>query len=239
MVNKINIAIDGYSSCGKSTVAKELAKKLEYGYVDTGAMYRAVTYYLLQNGIIKDGIVDVNMAIDSLNEIKIEFKHNSKTNKSETFLNGVNVESEIRSPQVSKSVSSVSRIKEVREKLTFLQKKLGEQKGIVMDGRDIGAFVLPNAELKIFMISDLDLRVERRYTELRNKGYKTSHSEVKENLLQRDYEDSNRKESPLTQADDAEVIDNSDATIDQLVNHIFTLVNSKINTTPKNVNHND
>lgn len=217
---KINIAIDGYSSCGKSTIAKLLANDLEYTYVDTGAMYRTVTYYLLKNGLIKDGKIFIDAAVNALNDINITFKYNPKRNCSDTYLNGENVENEIRSPKISSLVSGVSKIKEVRQKLIATQKKIGEGKGVVMDGRDIGTAVLPNAELKIFLTADIDIRTERRYQELLAKGYETTHKEVRENLISRDYEDSHRKENPLVKAEDAIEMDNSETTIDELLQNI-------------------
>lgn len=217
---KINIAIDGYSSCGKSTIAKLLANDLEYTYVDTGAMYRTVTYYLLKNGLIKDGKIFIDVAINALDEINITFKHNPKRNCSDTYLNGENIENEIRSPKISSLVSGVSKIKEVRQKLIATQKTIGEGKGVVMDGRDIGTAVLPNAELKIFLTADIDIRTERRYQELIAKGYETTHKEVRENLISRDYEDSHREENPLVKADDAIEMDNSELTIEELLQNI-------------------
>lgn len=217
---KINIAIDGYSSCGKSTVAKLLAQELSYSYVDTGAMYRAVTLYLLDNGIIKDGKLSPGLVIESLEHIEITFHFNEKTKSSDVFLNGRNVEHDIRSPQISSFVSGISAIKEVRQKLTVLQKAMGQKKGVVMDGRDIGTAVLPNAELKIFLTSDIDVRTQRRYDELVSKGYDIGMKDVKENLMSRDYQDTNREENPLKKAHDALEIDNSEITIDELLKTI-------------------
>lgn len=219
-VKKINIAIDGYSSCGKSTVAKLLANDLEYSYVDTGAMYRAVTYYLMSNGLIKGGKIFQESVIESLNDIVITFRYNPKTNSSDTYLNGENIENEIRSPKISSLVSGVSKIKEVRQKLTATQKDIGKDKGVVMDGRDIGTAVLPNAEVKLFITADIDIRAQRRFEELIAKGYKTTLGEVRKNLQSRDYEDSNRKENPLRKADDAIELDNSELTIEELLQNI-------------------
>ncbi len=222
---KINIAIDGYSSCGKSTVAKLLAKDLAYSYVDTGAMYRAVTLYLLERGLIKDGKLSPRLVADSLDNIRITFKFNEKTKSSDTYLNEENVEDKIRSPEISSMVSGVSSIKEVRHKLIALQKEIGKDKGVVMDGRDIGTAVLPHAELKLFLTSDTDIRTQRRYDELIDKGYKTSLKEVRENLISRDYQDTTRKENPLVKAADAIEIDNSEITLEELLMNIKQKVN--------------
>jgi cytidylate kinase len=207
---KIIIAIDGYSSCGKSTLAKQLANRLGYVYIDTGAMYRAVALYAIENGLIKDNYVMRDELIAVLPLINIVFKYNGQNNKSETFLNGINVEHDIRGMEVSRYVSFISLIKEVRVKLVALQREMGKNKGIVMDGRDIGTAVFPNAELKIFMTADKDVRVKRRYDELKSKHVVVSMEEVSENLNMRDFEDSHREENPLKQAQDARVIDNTD-----------------------------
>jgi cytidylate kinase len=210
ILNKINIAIDGYSSCGKSTLAKQLANHFNYVYVDSGAMYRAVALYALRMGLIKDNYILREELIEQLPKIDISFKYNGKLNKSETYLNGENVENEIRGMEVSKHVSHISLIKEVRKKLIALQQKIGMSKGVVMDGRDIGTAVFPDAELKIFMTADKAVRAQRRYEELKNKGQPVSMEEVHENIASRDFEDTNREENPLVQAIDARVIDNTD-----------------------------
>lgn len=216
MAGKINIAIDGYSSCGKSTLAKALAKDLKYIYVDSGAMYRAVTLYCLRNDIIQeDQSFDKNEVIEALKRVNISFNYNRTVGKSDTYLNGESVEDEIRTLEVSRNVSAISKVKEVREKLATFQRKLGKKKGVVMDGRDIGTVVFPDAELKIFMIADLDVRVQRRFDELTNKGHVLTLEEVRENLLSRDHHDSTRKENPLRQADDAIVLDNTNLTHEQ------------------------
>ncbi len=225
---KINVAIDGYSSCGKSTVAKLLAKELQYSYVDTGAMYRAVALYFLERGLIKDGKIPAGLIADSLDKITITFKFNEKLKSSETYLNGENVERKIRDPKVSKVVSGVSSIKEVRDKLSALQKDMGAEKGIVMDGRDIGTAILPNAELKLFLTSDIDIRTQRRYEELTAKGYKITERDVKKNLMDRDYQDTHREENPLRKADDAIEIDNSELSMSELMDKIHTEVNKKL-----------
>ena len=225
---KINIAIDGFSSCGKSTLAKLLSQKLEYSYIDTGAMYRSVTLYLVNKGIIKDGKVSKENVVNSLDEIDITFKYNPSKKQSDTYLNGENVEDEIRSPEISNLVSGISKIKEVRRKLILLQQKIAEGKGIVMDGRDIGTAVLPNAEVKFFVTADLEVRTQRRFDELKSKGYDYSFEKVKENLLLRDYNDTSRDENPLTQAQDAILLDNTDLTIDELVEKSYQIVKGKI-----------
>lgn len=206
----IVIALDGHSACGKSTLAKAMAKELKYVYIDSGAMYRAVTYYLMKEDLIEEGNpLDHQLIIENLSNINISFNYNSSTGKSETFLNGNNVEEIIRTIEVSKFVSEVSKIKEVRNKLVEFQQRLGKNKGIVMDGRDIGTTVFPDAKLKLWITANNDIRVARRYKELLEKGYKVSLKEVQDNVEQRDFVDSNRKESPLIKAEDAIVLDNS------------------------------
>jgi len=225
---KINIAIDGYSSCGKSTLAKLLSQKLAYNYIDTGAMYRSVTLYLVNEGLIKDGKIFKESVIDSLDKIDVTFQFNVSKNQSDTYLNGVNVEDEIRSPEISSLVSGISQLREVRQKLISLQQKIGKDKGIVMDGRDIGTAVLPDAEVKFFVTADLDVRSQRRYEELKSKGYEYSLDKVKENLLERDYNDTHREENPLVQANDAILMDNTELTIDELVEKSFQIVQEKL-----------
>jgi cytidylate kinase len=206
------IAVDGYSSCGKSTFAKAIARELNYIYVDSGAMYRAVALYCLRKGIIINGRPDQKALIKALSLINIEFRFNKQTQKCETFLNNINVEKDIRSVEVSEVVSLISKISQVREKILLLQRKMGENKGIVMDGRDIGTVVFPDAELKIFMTADVDVRAKRRYDELREKGIDVSLVEIKKNIQQRDEMDANRKVSPLLKAKDAIELDNSNMT---------------------------
>lgn len=210
--DRISIAIDGYSSCGKSTLAKALAKQLNYNYLDTGAMYRAVTLHALNNGFFKDNLLYVEQLVASLDDIELHFEVNPQTGKSEIFLNDKNVEGLIRSMDVAAKVSEVSAIREVRSKLHVLQRAIGKKKGVVMDGRDIGTVVMPDAELKIFLTADNDIRVQRRYAELRAQGKDVSFAEVAENLKHRDYIDANRVEDPLRQAEDARVLDNSELT---------------------------
>ena len=169
VTNKINIAIDGYSSCGKSTLAKAIAKNLNYIYIDSGAMYRAVTFYALEHGYVQsNGSIDENMLVESLQLILIQFKYNSDTQEIETFLNGTCVDKEIRSMQVSAQVSAISAIKAVREKLVRIQQRMAENGGVVMDGRDIGTVVLPSAELKVFMTADVEVRAQRRFLQIKN-----------------------------------------------------------------------
>ncbi len=210
-MKKINIAIDGHSSCGKSTLAKQLSKHYAYIYVDTGAMYRAVCLYALKNDIMKDGIIDEAALIDSLDNIKVSFNYNDERSISETFLNGVNVENEIRSLWISENVSKISKLKEVRQKMVAIQQAIGENKGVVMDGRDIGSVVFPNAELKLFITASVDERARRRSIELKD----ASLEDIKKNLQSRDYDDSTREENPLVIMDDAIKIDNTNLSIDE------------------------
>ena len=210
-MKKINIAIDGHSSCGKSTLAKQLSKHYAYIYVDTGAMYRAVCLYALKNDIMKDGIINEAALIDSLDNIKVSFNYNDERSISETFLNGVNVENEIRSLWISENVSKISKLKEVRQKMVAIQQAIGENKGVVMDGRDIGSVVFPNAELKLFITASVDERARRRSIELKD----ASLEDIKKNLQSRDYDDSTREENPLVIMDDAIKIDNTNLSIDE------------------------
>ncbi len=214
-MKKIVIAIDGFSSSGKSTMAKDLAKTIGYTYIDTGAMYRAVTLYCLTNGIITDKGIDNDRLQAEINSINIDFRLNKETGKPETYLNGVNVEQDIRKMEVANWVSPIAAIGFVRRALVELQQKMGEQKGIVMDGRDIGTVVFPHAELKLFITASPEVRAQRRVDELRAKGEQVSYEEVLANIKSRDHIDSTRKESPLRQAPDAIVLDNSNMTIDE------------------------
>ena len=213
-MKKINIAIDGHSSCGKSTLAKQLSKHYAYIYVDTGAMYRAVCLYALKNDIMKDGIIDEASLIDSLDNINVSFNYNDERSISETFLNGVNVENEIRSLWISENVSKISKLKEVRQKMVAIQQAIGENKGVVMDGRDIGSVVFPNAELKLFITASVDERARRRSLELKD----ASLEDIKKNLQSRDYDDSTREENPLVIMDDAIQIDNTNLSIEEQFN---------------------
>jgi CMP/dCMP kinase len=226
---KLNIAIDGYSSCGKSTIAKSIARELNYVYIDTGAMYRAMALYALQHNFIKaDGTIDEEGLVQALQLVLISFKYNTEIAKYETFLNGVNVEREIRTLQVSNYVSPISNIKEVRSKLVRLQKRMAELKGVVMDGRDIGTVVLPDAELKFFMTADPKIRAQRRYDELKSMGVETSLSEVIKNVNARDEYDTARANDPLRRAEDAIVIDNTTLTIEEQFQFVMGQVNRKI-----------
>jgi CMP/dCMP kinase len=225
-VQKITIAIDGYSSCGKSTLAKALAQKLNYNYIDTGAMYRAVTVFALNHNLIdKKHKVDVDALVAKLDEIHVEFHFNAHTKSSETVLNAVNIDHEIRTMLVNENVSKVSSIKEVREKMVALQRQMGKSKAVVLDGRDIGTNVFPDAELKLFMTADYDIRAHRRLDELSSKGQYYSHEEVKLNLKQRDYDDTHRKENPLIKAKDAIVIDNTDLSREDQLEYVLKLIN--------------
>jgi cytidylate kinase len=226
-MRKITIAIDGYSSTGKSTVAKQLADWLGYVYVDSGAMYRAITLYALQNELIyKEELYTENL-IMALPDISVTFKKNSE-GKSEMYLNDTNVEKEIRTMKVSEWVSPVAAIPEVRRKLVKLQHAMGENKGVVMDGRDIGTVVFPNAELKIFMNATAKQRAERRYKELVERGDKVSFDEVLENVTERDYIDTTRADSPLIMADDAIEIDNSEMNLEDQFHIILQLAKDRI-----------
>lgn len=224
-MKEIVIAVDGYSSCGKSTLAKSIATMLGYIYIDSGAMYRAITLYCIRYGIIKESIVDHELLIQHLNNIDIRFELNALTGNNETWLNGENVEDEIRKSEVASNVSIVSKIAEVRQKLVAIQRRIGENKKIVMDGRDIGTVVFPNAELKIFMTADPIIRAQRRMIEMTEKGIQTSLNEIVENIKQRDYIDENRDVSPLRKAEDAILLDNSNLTRDDQLNWIMQKIN--------------
>lgn len=228
-MRKVTIAIDGYSSCGKSTLAKEIAKNLNYRYVDSGAMYRAVTLYLINKGILKDGNYLKKAVLDALPLINIDFIFNKDKGISETFLNSNNVEKDIRTMFISKQVSPISAIEEVRTKLVDLQQQMGTKGAVVMDGRDIGTVVFPDAEIKLFMTADPDIRAERRLLELDQTGQKSTFDEVKDNLTKRDYIDMNRDVSPLRQAKDAIVIDNSEITREEQLEVALNIIKEKIN----------
>ncbi len=223
-MSKITVAIDGYSSCGKSTLAKALAQKLNYNYIDTGAMYRAVTIYCLRNKIITPNGVDLLKLKNSLNDIEVSFKYNHVSKSSEVFLNGEHVDKEIRSMEVANHVSIIASIKEVREKMVTLQREMGKYKGVIMDGRDIGSFVFPNAELKLFMTADNAVRTQRRLDELSSKGEYYTFEEVRHNLEKRDNDDTTRKENPLIQAKDAIVLDNTDLTKEDQLEFVIKLI---------------
>jgi CMP/dCMP kinase len=204
---KLIIAIDGHSSCGKSTFAKAIAKKMDFLYIDSGAMYRAVTLACIDSGIISAGKVDTSRLIGLLKKISISFRQDGT--RAHTILNGVDVEERIRTIEVASSVSEISKYREVREKLVEMQRELGKDKSIVMDGRDIGTVVFPDADIKIFMTAKPEIRAERRYKELLEKGHVVSLDEVLRNIVDRDRQDENRQESPLIKAPDAVVLDNS------------------------------
>lgn len=212
---KIIIAVDGYSSCGKSTFAKAIAARLGYIFIDTGAMYRAVTLYALEHGAIRSGMVDEEAVVKLLGEISITFRFNPQRGASDIYVNGDLVEGKIRTIEVSNCVSQVSAIPEVRHKLVAMQQEMGRRRGVVMDGRDIGTVVFPDAELKLFMTADPRVRAERRYKELREKGMDVSLEEIERNVRERDKADMSRAVSPLRQAEDAIVLDNSHMTVDE------------------------
>jgi len=229
MMNKINIAIDGYSACGKSSTARELAQRLGYIYLDTGAMYRAITLEVLRK---KADIHDEDVIESLLALVDITFNFSEASDHCAIFLNGENVENEIRSMEVSENVSRVSALKVVRDKMTRIQRDIARDKGVVMDGRDIGSTVLPDAELKIFMVADVLVRAKRRQLELVERGLAGSLEGIIDNIKQRDDFDSNREESPLRQADDAIVIDTTALTFEEQVKKIELLARSKMLITP-------
>ena len=218
---KIVIAIDGFSSCGKSTFAKMIAARLGYIFIDTGAMYRAVTLYALERGAIVNGIADEHKIKELLEKISIKFRFNPQRGASDIYVDGEWVEGKIRTIEVSNFVSAVSQIPEVRTKLVAMQQEMGREKGVVMDGRDIGTVVFPDAELKLFMTADPRIRALRRYEELREKGDEVSLEEIEQNIIDRDRADQSRKISPLRQADDAVVLDNSYMTLEEQMEWLF------------------
>ena len=228
MNKKITIAIDGFSSTGKSTIAKLIAEKYNYIYVDTGAMYRAVSLFAKQHNFVGNDFLDKEKLISNLNDISLSFKFNENLGFAEMFLNDKNVEQEIRTLEVSQLVSKVATISEVRRKLVAEQQQMGAKGGIVMDGRDIGTVVFPNAELKLFMTASADKRATRRYKELLDKGDKVTFEEILFNVEERDRIDSTREDSPLIKADDAIEFNNSDMGIDEQFERICTLVDRKI-----------
>ncbi|MFM7722270.1 MAG: (d)CMP kinase [Bacteroidota bacterium] len=234
--NKINIAIDGFSSCGKSTLAQAIARELNYLYVDSGAMYRAITLYALEHGYIhSNGSIDHRLLLESLDLILVQFKYNSTNQEIEIHLNGMCVNKEIRGMQVSAHVSAISAIPEVRKKLVRLQQRLAENGGTVMDGRDIGTVVLPNAEVKIFMTASPHVRAERRHKQLLLNGVHSSFEEVNANLSQRDLMDTTRVADPLVQAPDALVLDNTFLTEEEqfsfVLQHARKAILSKVSAT--------
>ena len=215
MMKKITIAIDGHSSCGKSTMAKDLAREVGYIYVDTGAMYRSVTLFALRNGLFKGQEIDVEGLQKRMPEINISFKFNPETGRPDTYLNGELVEQEIRSMEVSSHVSPIAAIGFVREAMVAQQQQMGRDGGVVMDGRDIGTVVFPNAELKVFVTASAEVRAQRRFDELKAKGMPADYEDILKNVQERDYIDSHREVSPLRQADDALLLDNSNMTISE------------------------
>lgn len=212
-MKKITIAIDGFSSCGKSTMAKDLAREIGYIYIDSGAMYRAVTLYCIENSLVDGKEINTDKLREAMKDIRISFQLNAETGRPDTYLNGVNVESKIRTMEVSSLVSPVATLDFVREAMVAQQQAMGEEKGIVMDGRDIGTTVFPDAELKIFVTASAEVRAQRRYDELKAKGQEASYEEILANVKERDFIDQNRKVSPLRKADDAILLDNSNLTI--------------------------
>ncbi|CAM3508650.1 (d)CMP kinase [Flavobacterium gelidilacus] len=227
-MKKITIAIDGFSSTGKSTLAKQLAKHLGYVYVDTGAMYRAVTFYAMQKDYVSENHLNKEALVKDLPNIKLEFHFNETLGFAEMFVNGTNVENEIRTLDVSRCVSQVAEVSEVRTKLVASQQEMGKNKAIVMDGRDIGTVVFPDAELKIFMNSSAQTRAERRFDELIEKGQNVTYEEVLQNVQERDYIDTHREDSPLIKADDAIEIDNSTLTKEEQFNLVLKLVEERV-----------
>ena len=224
-MKKITIAIDGFSSCGKSTMAKDLAREVGYIYIDSGAMYRAVTLYSIENGIFDGDVIDTERLKKEIKDIHISFRLNKETGRLGTYLNGVNVENKIRSMEVSSKVSPISTLDFVREAMVAQQQAMGNEKGIVMDGRDIGTTVFPDAELKIFVTATPEIRAQRRYDELKAKGQEASFDEILENVKQRDYIDQNREVSPLRKAEDALLLDNTDLSIEEQKKWLFEQFN--------------
>ena len=222
----INIAIDGHSSCGKSSIAKDISKKFKMKYVDSGAMYRAVTLFCLQNNFVEEGKIQHQKILKNLHQINISFKYNTR---SEILLNGNNVENLIRDNDVSNYVSKISQIEQVRSKLISLQKEISSQKNVVMDGRDIGTKVIPNADIKLFITADIDVRANRRYKELLLADKKITYDEVLKNLSIRDFDDTTRDINPLIKAENAIVIDNTNLNFVEQNNLIFNIIKQKIN----------
>ena len=226
--HKIVVAIDGHSSCGKSTIAKAVASRFGYIFIDSGAMYRAVTLFALRKQLISEGSVKVQELIDLLPTIQIDFRYNAEKQKSDTYLNGENVEDEIRQLPVSQNVSPVATIAEVRAAMVRLQQEMGKDKGIVMDGRDIGTVVFPEAELKLFVTASAEIRAQRRFDELTAKGESVSYAEILQNVQERDRIDSTREVSPLRKADDALVLDNSYMTREEQLDWVIAQVEKSL-----------
>ena len=229
MIKKVIIAIDGYSSCGKSTFAKMIAKEMNYIFIDSGAMYRAITLWCIRNKFISDSYIDIESIVDGLKDINVSFIFNSETNTPDIYLNSENVESQIRSLEVTKYVSEISQIPEVRSSLVEFQRKIGVDKGIVMDGRDIGTVVFPDADIKIFMTASVDIRAKRRYDELKNKGLDVDFEEIRNGIIARDIADENRDISPLRKAEDAITLDNSRMSVETQMSWIKEIIAKKLN----------
>jgi cytidylate kinase len=228
MEKRLIIAIDGYSSCGKSTFARLIAKELNYIYIDSGAMYRAVTLFCMRRNYITLIVLNKTGIIDELKDIHLDFVFNPDINEYETFLNSENVENEIRNMEVTSLVSRISQIPEVRERMVELQRQIGVSKGIVMDGRDIGTVVFPDADMKIFMTASVDIRAKRRHNELKNKGVNIEFEEIKRTIIARDIADENRDISPLRRANDALILDNSRMTVEEQMLWINEIIEKKI-----------
>ncbi|MBT4217330.1 MAG: (d)CMP kinase [Flavobacteriales bacterium] len=220
MSKKINIAIDGHSSCGKSTIAKSISQKFQMRYIDTGAMYRAITLFCLQNNLISEGVVNNEGLKKCLDSINLGFEYNSENKVSETFLNGENIENKIRGLQVSENVSFVAKLPFVRKKLVVLQQEIGKEKNVVMDGRDIGTKVFPDAEIKFFVTADVQIRAKRRFEEMNSKD--VSFDQILNNLKMRDENDTSRETNPLRMAEDAVLIDNSEKSLEQQNIFVFS-----------------
>ena len=227
-MKKITIAIDGYSSTGKSTIAKELAKRLGYSYVDTGAMYRAVALYAINKNYFDDEDFFRNLLIADLDKVNVSFIYNEKLGYGEVYLNDVNVESEIRDMNVSNKVSIVAQVPEVRQAMVAQQQKMGKDKGVILDGRDIGTVVFPDADVKLFMTASADIRAKRRFDELVSNGSEVTYDEVLKNVEERDYLDTTRTASPLLKAEDAVEYDNGDKTREEQFNEILDIITSKM-----------
>ncbi|MDF9829297.1 (d)CMP kinase [Parabacteroides sp. PF5-6] len=228
-MKRITIAIDGHSSSGKSTMAKDLAREIGYTYIDSGAMYRAVTLYALQQGLFAGDALDEEQLEQQIDRIRISFRLNPETGRPDTYLNGEKVEKEIRGMEVANRVSRIATLGFVRRAMVAQQQEMGRDKGVVMDGRDIGTVVFPDAELKIFVTASPEIRAQRRVDELKAKGQPASYADVLENVLSRDHIDSTREESPLRQADDARVLDNSDMTVEEQKALLLQWYNERVN----------
>ena len=225
---KIIIAVDGFSSCGKSTFAKAIAARLGYIFIDTGAMYRAVTLYALDHGAIRSGVVDEDAVRSLLGDIEITFRFNPERGASDIYVNGDLAEGRIRTIEVSNCVSGVSSIREVRQMLVAMQQRMGRNRGVVMDGRDIGTAVLPNAPLKVYLTASAHVRALRRWKELTEKGQTADLAKIEEDINERDYQDMHREHSPLVQAEDAVLVDSSEMTIDEVVEKILSLARERM-----------